>query len=475
MAQIRSSRWWLGLTAVLAFVFLGSVFALTFRGWGGGSPDDGTGPTTGSTPSATASLGPQEHPVPLRALPLGESTLSSIGPGWLLVEYDSGSGTFTPAGTEPVNPAPEPSASDAEATVLPESPDSTSSGGTWETPGPRYLYLVDPSGELYEAADLGEDSDLRLLAWLPDRRTAIVGRLDPLIPGRMTLHRLDLITGSVSDPLAGPEGSFTEPEWDNPRVSVSVEQDALLVEYGADRRGLIAMGIDGVRIGTIVPPSEGLSFIEGSGGGLYVVGETSGSGANAERTIAIYTRSDLVEPSGPVPELSPSASAATTPVTPGTYVRVDHGLPAAEDNCSPGTWPDERQLVIVCPQDANTFALYTLAPATSTFVEVSTVRRTRSDTFFVFNPDDGTRIALGREVAKVIGTTAWSMSRDDPAPLGLTWAGNILVAWGDASLNSAAGYGAANLRSYQIGDGSPLYVVYAVPGASGFHAVVAAP
>ena len=45
---------------------------------------------------------------------------------------------------------------------------------------------------------------------------------------------------------------------------------------------------------------------------------------------------------------------------------------------------------------------------------------------------------------------------------------------GDAAIVPDAGYGVAQIRAHHAGDGEVSYIVNAVDGASGFHAIIPA-
>lgn len=472
MAAIRSSRWWVGLTSILAMAFLGTIAILVSWGWPHAA-DPAPEPTR---IVVTASPAPTvfDHPVPLEASPLTASDLESVTDGWILVEYDSSAGRFgSPlVAVTPASDGPTPAASPVWVPGA-GSPE-------WEIQGPRYLYLVDPSGTALEAADLGDATDLRLLSWLPDRRTAIVGTP---VTGGVEMHAFDLLTGELSDPFPGPDGASTG-IWIDPVVAISTDGDGLVVVYGTkhDTRGITRIEFDGTPISTPVEPIEFGGYVQSADGTILVVAE--GGGESGQTIVSYAAPGNSIFP-GPSPEAAPTASPTAAPTvspsasptpspTSDEYERYSHGLPAGEEGCWPTSWPEGRQLLIACSHEDGAVVLYTLALMTSTFVDVTTVPYDEEEPYLSFK-GDGTRIARGTEVINPLGETVWSMPADEPVPGGLMWAGDFLVSWGDAGTTPEPGYGAPSIAARHSSRGDLVYVLKAIPGAAGFGSVVAAP
>ncbi len=468
MAQIRSSRWWVGLTGILATIFLGSAAALTFVGWPHVEMPTGVPTVTLPGPSPGTSDAPIAHPVALDARPLTTSALRSVGEGWVLVEYDSSAGAFEPA---PVMVTPDPNGPSPSAAPVAVPGDGPP---RWDIPGPRYLYVVDPGGVLYAAGNLGVASETRLLAWLPDRRHAIVSQ--PAGGEAVTLHTFDLLSSELSDALPGPDGTAGG-TWIDPEVRISTDGDAMLVAYGAGNRGIARVGFEGSPIAVVVAPVEMSGYVQSADGTILVVAETEAvPGENARRwTIATYTEEAKLLAPSPSAEPEPVASGTPSPDPGyGPYIRETHGLPPGEDRCFPVSWPPDRQLLNACPKNDGTVPFYTLTLLTSTFVDVSVAPAIDGDTLLAFNTD-GTRIARGRSVLNLYGELIWRLVDRVPAPTGVIWAGESLLTWGDATTPPAPEFGAREIRARKAEDGELVYVLTAVEGASGFHAVVVAP
>lgn len=468
MAQIKSSRWWIGLTGILATVFLASAATLTIVGWPHVSmpapePSASYHPAPSVTPTSEAIV----HPVALEAWPLTDPVLQSIGEGWALVEYDSSAGGFEPA-LVTVTPDPDgPSPSAAPIEVPGNGPSE------WGIPGPRYLYVVDPNGILYEAGNLGVASERRLLAWLPDRVHAIVSQ--PASGDAVTLHTFDLVSGQLSGPLPGPSG-IAGGTWIDPEVRISTDGNGMVIESGAGEREIVRMGFDGAPVSVLVAPVKMGNYVQSVDGTILIVAEKETiPGEEDQRwTIVAYTdEASLASPSpSPTPEPTVSPTSSAEPGY-GPLVRQAHGLPPGEDYCYPVSWPPDRQLLNACPRDDGTVLLYTLALRTSTFVDVATAQARSGDVFLAFNAD-GTRLARGRSMLNVLGEELWRINDRLPAPTGLAWAGEFILLWGDDSSPPAPGYGASEITARRAEDGELVYIVSAVEGASGFHAVIPA-
>jgi hypothetical protein len=451
----------------LATAFLASVAALTFVGWPhvempAPDPSDDQ-----SLPSIAPTFDTIVHPVALDAQALTEPVVQSVEDGWALVEYDSSAGDL---GVATVTAPSDPTGIAPSEDPVEDQGDGHPKG---EIPGPRYLYVVDPGGLLYAAGDLGVATGIRLLAWLPDHRHAIVS--EPAADGRVTLHAFDLVSGQMSAILPDANGTAGG-AWVNPEVRVSTDGEGMLIAYGASERGIVRMGFDGSPLSTLVAPVEMGGFLQSMDGTTVVVVEKEQASGDddGQWTIATYAEEVVV--------VSPSPSAAPTPVTSpspavqpgyGVFVRQSHGLPAGEEWCFPVSWAKERQLLNACPRDDGTVLLYTLAMRTSTYVDVAIAPARDGDMSLAFNAD-GTRMARGRSLLNVLGEELWRLNDQLPAPTSVVWSGEYLLAWGDDSAPPAPGYGANAIRARLGETGELVYAIYAVEGASGFHTVVTA-
>jgi len=475
VARIRSSRWWIGLTAILASVFLGSAAILIAWDW---PQPAGAGPEP-SIIYVTASQAPTVivHPAPLDSEPLTDVTLGSINDGWILVEYDSSAGTFAPP---PVTVTPSP---DEEGAASPfEIPGSGPS--EWEIPGTRYLYAVDPSGTAYEAANLGSETGLRLVLWLPDLRTVIVEEQDG---GGASFRTFDLVTGALSGRFLGPGGSASR-TWIDPELRLARDGDGVWVSFdnGSGARGLNRIGFDGSPEIELVSPKDLAGFIESADGSTIVTVEGA-SGPNwtvvsySEPGTSVFPEPVVAASPSPTPEASPEATPAPAgpskpevTITSEGYERAAHGMPPGETNCYPASWPEDRQLLIACTEEDESLVLYTLALATSTFVDVATFPSNGDSSTLLFS-DDGTRIVRLPDIVNAIGDPVWTLPTGESRPIGLVWAGDYLVTWGDTQDPPDLGYGAGALYVRHSSKGEGAYALRANPGAAGFGTVVPAP
>lgn len=481
MARIRSTRWWVGLTAIFASVFLGTVATLTFWNWPHAA-DPGPEP---SIVFITASPAPTvvNHPAPLDAKPLTQNILRSVNDGWILTEYDSSAGLYAPPSVL-VTPSPGGSATPSPVEVLGDGP------WEWEIPGTTYIYAVDPSGAVYEAADLGVGTDVSLDLWLPDLRTAIVE--EPVIGGT-ALRTLDLVTGDLSEPFPGPGGSSSG-VWREPVLRLANDGEGIWVSFEEESgaRGLNLINLDGEPEAALVRPGYFGGFIESSDGGTVITVEgVSGPGwsivSYSVPGTSIYPEPTAEPSTSPTSEPTPAASptstspygpaAPTTPlltITPDGYERVAHGMPPGEEDCFPASWPEDRQLLIACVHENGALVLYTLALVTSTFVDVATFPAVVDESALLVNRD-GTRIVRGAAVVNPIGDTVWTLPSARSRPTGLVWAGDYLVTWGDSQSPPDPGYGASALYVWHASQGDSAYVLKANRGASGFAKVIPAP
>lgn len=476
MAQIRSSRWWGGLASILATVFIATVAALTFSNWPAAGGRDLAYPTAIPSPSSDPASTQIVHPARLQAHRLTGSDVASISSDWLLVEYNTSAGAFAPE-TATVTPD--------HNTELPN-PDLASVAGdgpaVWEIPGPTVLYVVDPSGSLYEGVDLGENPSLDLLAWLPDHHTVVIER--PSSGGGSTLHELDILTGVESEAFAGPGGEASG-RWVNPDVAVSTDGLGLVVQHGDGARSVSLINLEGAAVSEpVVKASLGM-VVQSPDGTIVVTLEAAAKDAEADTTIVSYTAPGAsvgpspsptlppgVVPPPPIP--APSSSPSPSPSEgPRGYSRVVHGLPPGEESCEPLAWPTGRQLLVKCAHDDGTVVLYTLALATSTFVDVSTIDLGEDNLFFELNPA-GIRIAGGRSVVSAVGTEVWQIAASEPNPTGLVWTESLLIQWGDIDVEARAGYGVDRVVARRVATGEVAYEVDAIRGAAGFGAILTA-
>lgn len=478
MAQIRSSRWWVGLTAVLATAFVAAVYFVGF--W---EPGSGSASAVGTSPSASASVAPSDAPsgpisAPDEALPLTPDVLEAIGPGWLLTTYNSSSGRYA-------------SADERIGGASPAAP-SSSSGRTWDNPGTRRILVVDRVGTVYEGADLGISSGLVLRLWLPDGRTVIVAHPQPGDHSRVVLYSFDIITGQLSAPFDGPGAapSFaslspspspsaspsaspvaqvapaaptnSSPVWVGGDVRLASGGDSLLVSDGADQRQWVRLTLDGRAIAQAVPPITAGTLVEDPDGAAYAVSELV-------TITAQRWDEEILEWVTYARQYWHTVTYAEELTGKGD--RVDHGAPPSEDQCDPFSWAPGRQLLETCQREDGTVALYTVAPATNTFVRVAVFPPNPGGTFFSAKPD-GTRVATDTAVYTITGEVAWKPPSDEPRPTGFAWSGDVLALWGDAVATNAPGYGEPEIRVHDAFDGRPRFILVARPGEAGFGTVV---
>ena len=484
MAQLRSSRWWVGLTAVLALAFVVAVYFLGF--W---EPSSGRASAAAPSPGATESASPSPSAsgavaAPDAAVPLTASILESIAPGWLLTTYDSSSGRYRTA---------------AERAGL-ATPAPTASAGTrtWDAPGTRHIFVVDRVGTVYRGADLGVSSGLEPRLWLPDGRTVVVARPQASDPTRVVLYDFDILTGSLSEPFDGPgvAPSFAartpepspspgatpsarpsseptppattpgdaSPVWTGGQVRLAANGDGLLVSDGTTLRQWVLLTLDGRAVAQAVPPITAGTLAEDPKGSVYAVSELV--------TVTTPKWDDvLLEWVDHKAQYWHTVTFAEVPTADASTNRVDHGSPSTEGRCDPFSWAPDRQLLETCRRGDGTIALYTVAPATDTFVRAAVFRPPASEPFFTVKPD-GTRVATGRTVYTIAGDLAWHVPSDEPMPTGIAWSGDEYVAWGDASLAASPGRGAGEIRVRDAFGGRPRFTLTARTGEAGFGPVL---
>lgn len=481
MAQIRSSRWWGGLTTALGVTYLAGVAVLMPWGPVGGAQSGHAGDDTGragatTEPSATL---PADAPIARLAQPLTAAVLDSVGEGWTLVQYDGGRGHYRTDAERRGGEAP--------AAEFP----------TWDVPGATRLYVIDRVGSVYAGASLGENTHLEIVMWLPDHRTAIVA--EPQFPGDddVQLFSLDILTGTRSaafdgpdfappyspggaEPSPGPSESPAEPPappapaapagtsyyWHNPSLALAADGESLLISEGADQRRLVRVTFEGRAVEVAIPPALDGIFVEDPAGGRYVSGEqVTLSGERWVEEILSW-----------VPYYEQRWNTVTYVAKPADDepARVDHAAPPVGDKCAPRSWAPGRQLLVVCLGNPDLPTLvYTLAIGTSTFVRVAQIPVAPEDRFFSIKPD-GTRISVGDVVYVITGDEAWRVSADEPPPTGWLWSGDLAVLWGDAGASPAPGQGAATLWFHDAYDGAVAFTLYAAPGDAGFRSAVGA-
>lgn len=496
MAQIRSSRWWGGLTGALALAYL--VGASLLMGWsvGGSSGRAASAEPSASAaePSPTASAGPISAPD--AAIPLSAFVLQSVEPGWVLTTYDSSSGRYL---TAEQRAAPTIEASDQG--------DGVSSFPSWDRSGTRHVYLIDRVGTVYQGADLGVSSHLELRLWLPGGRTVIVAR--PQAPGsdQVSLHAFDVVTGALSAPFDGPDAAApfgfgapaapaaspsaspgatptpappaatptpapswkavaASPLWTSPEVRLAASGDALLVTDGTESRQWVRLSLDGRAIGQVIPPVAAGTFFDDPAGATYVASElvttVSQRWVEAALEWVDYTEQHW---NTVTYAAEPTGDAATD--------RADHGAPPEEARCDPVSWAPDRQLLDACVRADGSTVLYAVAASTDTFVRVAVIPTTASDPVFSVKPD-ATRVAVGDRVYSIVGELAWSLPRGEPTPTGLAWSGDLLVLWGDPAVALAPGYGASEIRVHDAFAGGAAYTLVSREGEAGFGPVLGA-
>ncbi len=480
MAQIRSSRWWGGLTTLLAFAFVAGVALLmdwNLGGLRGGSTLPETSPSA-SGPSPTAAVGPVSAPD--AAIPLTAAILHSIEPGWILTTYDSSSGRYLSARERAAQPS-----------ATPEGSSAGSEARFWDSEGTRRVYVVDRKGTVYEGADLGASSNLELRLWLPGNRTAIVARPEGPGSSRVVLFAFDIITGELSapfdgpaaaapfgsgvvspsaspgatpEPVAAPPVAEASPVWTGGEVRLAASGDAILVADGEETRQWVRLSLEGRALAQVIPPVVAMSFVENPAGSSYTAGE------RAEITSQRWIEEDLdwID----VTEVHwNTVIYAATPTGDPESDRVDHGAPPEDAQCGPLSWAPERQLLDACVRADGTTVLYTVSPRTNTFAKAAIFPTTASDPFFSVKPD-ATRVAVGRTVYSIVGEVAWALGPSEPTPAGVTWSGDLLVAWGDHATAPEPGYGASEIRAHDAFDGEPIYTLIARRGEAGFGPII---
>ncbi len=475
MAQIRSSRWWGGLTTMLAIAFVVGVALLmdwNLGGLRGGSTSPEESPTA-SVPSPTVAAGPVSAPD--EAIPLTTTILHSVEPGWILTTYDSSSGRYLSASER----APRPS-------LTPEVSSAGSEERFWDHEGTRRVYVVDRTGTVYEGADLGASSGLELRLWLPGNRAAIVARPEHPGSNRVVLFAFDIVTGALSAPFDGPAaaprftGSVASPSaspsatptpvaeaspiWTGGEVRLSASGDAILVADGEGTRQWIRLSFGGRALAQVIPPVVAMSFVENPTGASYAAGE------RVETTSQRWVEEDLEWID--VIEVSWNTIIySATPEGDPESDRMDVGAPPEDARCRPLSWAPERQLLDACVRADSTTVLYTVSPRTNTFVKAAVFPTTASDPFFSVKPD-ATRVAVGRTVYSIVGEVAWELEPSDPTPTGITWSGGLFVAWGDRAAVSHPGYGAPEIRVHDAFDGESVYRLISRQGEAGFGPVL---
>lgn len=482
MARIRTSRWWGGLTSLLAITFVAGVALL--MGWdlGGLRRADASGepsPSASETqPVVTGSAlaGPDD------AIPLTAAILDNVKPGWFLTIYNSSSGRYV-TNQERFG----------EVSATPDAAPSDSDSRYWDTEGTRRVFLVDRVGTIYEGADVGVSSNLEVRLWLPGGRVVIVARPEEPGSNRVVLFAFDVITGELSAPFDGPAAAApfgskpaepsaspgaapsptatpvvaeASPVWIGGEVRLAASGDAILVTDGEETRQWVLLSLEGRAIRQVIPPVIAMSFVEDPTGGSYVAGE------RVETTSQLWIEEDL-EWVDRVDVYWNTVTYLATPTGDSEVDRVDHGAPPEEALCGPLIWAPDRQLLDACVRGDGTTALYTVAPRTNTFAKAAVFPTTASDPHFSVKPD-ATRVAVGRTVYSVVGDVAWELASSEATPAGLAWSGGVLVLWGDRAASPAPGYGASEVRAHDAFDGQAIYALVSRPGEAGFGPLVPA-
>ena len=482
MAQIRSSRWWGGLTGVLALAFV--VGASLLMGWGfGGSSGRAASVSTSQTATeAPPTAQPGPIAAPDQATPLSAFVLQSVGPGWTLTTYDSSSGRYLTGAQRAAPTGASPAAGEDRASFP-----------FWDHPGTRSVYVIDRVGTVYEGADLGVSSQLELRLWLPGGRTAVVARPEGPGSDRFVLYAFDIITGALSAPFDGPAAAarfgsnapspgpsasaapaplpapastVASPAWTSPDVRLAAGRDALLVAEGGALRQWVRLSLDGRAVAQVIPPAKAGAFVDDPSGASYVASElvTTVSQKWVEATQAWVDYTD---------KHWNTVTYAATPTGDAATDRVDHGAPSEDARCDPVSWAPGRQLIDACFRPDGSTALYAVAASTDTFVRVAVIPTTTSDPVFSVKPD-ATRIAVGNRVYSILGDLAWSLPPLEPIPSGLAWSGDLLVLWGDRDAVLAPGFGASGIRAHDAFAGGAAYALVARAGEAGFGPVLGA-
>jgi hypothetical protein len=483
VAQIRSSRWWGGLTVALVAVFVAGAALLMgiHFSWSGNE-------ASSSAPSASPSAAPSGGkaipvPAPEAAVPLSAAILESMKPGWILTTYDSSSGRFL---TEAQRAA--------GTSATPGKADGDKGFATWDHPGTRHVFVIDHGGSVYEGADLGVASHLEIRLWLPGGKKVIVAR--PEAPGsdRVVLYSFDILTGALSPPFDGP-GTAPQfdsranspaaspgatptpvstpvpidpsPIWTGGEVRLAASGDALLVSDGAAARQVVRLSLDGRAIAQAIPSVDSTSFVEDPTGQSYVVAELV---KTVNQRWVDATQSWVVSTD---PHRN-TVTYAEAPIGDSAMDRVDHGAPPEEGACEPVSWAVGRQLLDACSRADGATVLYAVAPSTDTYAKAAVFATTAADPFFSVKPD-ATRVLVGDRVYSIIGAVAWLVAAPEPVPSGFAWSGDLLVLWGSAHEPVAPGYGSNEIRAHDAFNGDRSYTLTARRGEAGFGPAVGAP
>jgi len=418
---IRGSRFWLTWTIILGVTFVAGLAALTLWQWPRtlAVPQSVEVAEPSFTPSPEVETPEFTHPAPLASIALTEEAVDSVGAGWFAVQYDS---------TAPGIIA-----------------------------GPDYLYLVDPGGAVYGDVVLPRDSTWRLLALLPDGRSALVAQyanqpkpsaspsVDSDIPeGPAQLRIVDMVTGDQSEVFASPDSAG----WVLPRVVLARDNVSFLVQHGQSSRAIDRVSFEGELQGRLVPPVSAGTFIEAPRDGrIYVQEEASAGDPDSGSVIVSYGVDSN-----------------------GTRDRQYHAQPAGYQNCFPEVWPLGRQLIVRCVVDDQTSQLFTLAPATNTYAEASTIQWPTADDFRL--DSSASRIAVSRALLDVFGSTLWEVPPEAPTTSFVAWAGDSVVMWGNPQDPTLP---ASFVRAHRSATGQAAFVLSAYLDAAGFMAVAPAP
>jgi hypothetical protein len=163
--------------AIVAAIGVGGAYGLAaIRDNAPAVPGPVASPSVSAAPSPSASRWDEGRAVTRgqgipSALPLPPAVLASAGSGWVLAVFDS---TLRASGADPID-------------------------------GQRVLYLISPTGDRYEVANLTQYQSPVLAAWDTDRNVAL------LVEGRYVALTVDLATGEVSHEwqFCGEGGSLT--------------------------------------------------------------------------------------------------------------------------------------------------------------------------------------------------------------------------------------------------------------------------
>lgn len=411
----RGARIAVGVAIVL--VVVGAVVLVVAQPWNRAEPvaSPSAGQSTGVTPTKTATATPSPSasahvigtvttdPNLPPAKPLESGLLASAGEGWSLVSYSA---------TQSVEPFKA---------------------------GPQILYLVSPDGDVYEAANLGTDGDLRLADWAPgSSRVLILRGPSEGRNGFGTAEVLDLETGASVGIVTLPPGdgarsaTFTRPTGQNLVVSAAGGANGWLKRFSPTGQELATL------LSATDPnlPPDGIIDFDPTW--IY----------SQDGTFAVVNHNGLSRVS--------SDGSTTTPIP----------LPAGTLECWPVRWWDGSQLLARCNDD--------LGPDP----DVPSTRRTSSNMWLISMTGQlPQRLSshVSKEVTDVGITNIWDVAGtryaqwgDDcgGAPFGVLGSSGTVTAL-TQDVTAVAHWGTTFAAWYNISCGDPGSELVFVNGSDG--------